>query len=433
MAADMTIRLTGIDVDQNKLTYQTQIGAALTSYFSGGSFTIEYPITLTDIPASVLAVPFVGTMLPIAWLTGAEIVVPELDQAFYDCIPRVVGGYGVIYPNAALKGSVRADRLVKNDSPGDSAAALFSGGVDSFDTLLTHYGEQPRMLAIWGADVEYDNRRGWDEVERLLQSTSALLKLPYDVIRTSFRTFDNYFTLSRLSEPLLGSNYWYGLSSSISMLSHTAPLAYARGIGTLYIAASNSRRMDDLMGYDPCASNPFSDNEVRFAGCRVVHDGYEKIRQEKIENIVDICTQKIGRPAPVRVCYLSDDGHNCCRCEKCYRTIAGFLAAGASPEDYGFPYSIRLMAQMEPFLLQDRSMFDTTVKTDWWAIPERMRKVKHPSKSLRRYWPYVKWVRDVDFEHPEKLRVPLRTKCVIFACDRYDDLKALRRKVSRSK
>ena len=39
---------------------------------------------------------------------------------------------------------------------------------------------------------------------------------------------------------------------------------------------------------------------------------------------------------PLRVCWESDDGNNCCHCEKCYRTIISIIAEKENPIDYGF-------------------------------------------------------------------------------------------------
>jgi hypothetical protein len=69
---------------------------------------------------------------------------------------------------------------------------------------------------------------------------------------------------------------------------------------------------------------------------RIVHDGAEATRPEKVAVIADwpeACRY-------LRVCWESGDpARNCCRCEKCTRTILNFRAAGR-PRPEAFPTDV---------------------------------------------------------------------------------------------
>ena len=66
--------------------------------------------------------------------------------------------------------------------------------------------------------------------------------------------------------------------------------------------------------------DPTVDNEIRFASGKVFHDGYELNRQDKVKVVVDHYSE-IKELVNIRVCFKNDE--NCCKCEKCLRTITG--------------------------------------------------------------------------------------------------------------
>ena len=52
------------------------------------------------------------------------------------------------------------------------------------------------------------------------------------------------------------------------------------------------------------------------------------------------------RKIPLRVCWISKGGTNCCNCEKCWRTILGVYAEGENPRNYGFNYSDKQLSKL---------------------------------------------------------------------------------------
>ena len=57
----------------------------------------------------------------------------------------------------------------------------------------------------------------------------------------------------------------------------------------------------------------------------------------KVHNITQF-SKNTGKKIPLRVCWESSGGSNCCNCEKCWRTILGVYAEGFDPHDFGFDY-----------------------------------------------------------------------------------------------
>lgn len=103
------------------------------------------------------------------------------------------------------------------------------------------------------------------------------------------------------------------------------------GYRHLYIASTYPKY---LKGKYTCASDPLIDNNIKFCGVDVIHDGYEFDRQEKVRYLVK--QKRKSFPIELRVCWESSGGSNCCRCEKCYRTILEIVSEGGDPNEMGF-------------------------------------------------------------------------------------------------
>ena len=112
-----------------------------------------------------------------------------------------------------------------------------------------------------------------------------------------------------------------------------SPIAYINKYKNIYIASSFPI---EYLGKYTCASDPTIDNNLHFASCKVIHDGCEFSRQQKIKNICDYLDKSKEKSIPARVCWISEGGDNCCECEKCYRTILGIIAEKKDPNDFGF-------------------------------------------------------------------------------------------------
>lgn len=299
--------------------------------------------------------------MPIVWLTDSTLVVPELDDDFLRSIPRFKQGYIDMYPRMRFGGRIVCASAVRYRSGGASAAAdtdsraalLFSGGVDAFASLIAHMDERPELVTLHGADIGLSDTEGWERVRSHTEQTAHRYGLGCRFVHTDFRTFIDERALNALVRDS-GEKYWYGFQSGIGIIGHYAPIAYAAGTELLYIASSVNAADN---GSEPCASDLSIDGQVRFCGCRVIHDGYEFTRQDKVRRIVEY-SRAGGSAVNLRVCWQSTGGGNCCRCEKCYRTMFELFAEGADPRDYGLLYTQRDIARSEIRLRTNRAFYD---------------------------------------------------------------------------
>ena len=320
-------------------------------------------------------------MLPIIWLTDGELIIDELDKDFYECLPKIKSGYEALYPEANFRGKITVKKVVQSTSHEAGGAAMFySGGLDATYTLYSHLEEKPTLLALWGSDIRRDNIERWHALHQLLQEGADSFGLDLRVIKSSFREFDLEERLNELSAAWQGG-WWYDAKQGLGILGHAAPYVWKRGIRKLYIASSSA---DEKY---KCATSPLIDNHVRFAGCKVFHDGFPLSRIEKVRGLLKL-NAEYGKILPLNVCWQSTAKGNCCRCEKCYRTIMELIVEQADPAIYGFADFQETLPNMRGLLARGIA---GNVYHYWKSIQNRMRENREVLSRLP-YWKHIEWL-----------------------------------------
>lgn len=297
------------------------------------AFEAEYDVDVAGVPAGVAVIPLLSNVLPMAWVYDALIEVPVCDADFFACLPEVKRGYEGMYPMMRFGGELGAGAIEENRRPAEGAICFFSGGVDAFNTLIQHVGEHPTLLTMRGADVKLGDAEGWVRVRSHGMTVARNFGVEFHEVTSTFRTFLREGVLTRLVAES-GDEWWHGFQHGLGILGHAAPIAWALGKNSVYIASSNTAETRTEV---TCASDPSIDDHVRYCGTQVHHDGFEFSRQDKVRNIVRY-SQGTCTPISLRVCWESEGGSNCCACEKCARTILEVMAEGGDPRDYGFDY-----------------------------------------------------------------------------------------------
>lgn len=330
-----TLSIDEICVKNSKIKFICKYDGEWEKYLNNEDFYMEYNFSLENIPTSVLTIPLLCNLLPIAWVYDLTIITNEIDEDLLNSIDKIKQGYKEMYPSLTFNGKVKYNKVVnnKNKESKNCTASLFSGGVDAYDTLFRNIGLSPMLITLWGADIDLSDEDGWNVVYNYNKNVANDLSLDFQYIKTNFRRIINYENVSKMTIKTVNDEWWHGFQHGIGILGHVAPVAYSYGISNVYIASSFT---PDQWGKYTCASDPRIDNNLSFCGCKVIHDGYEYNRQDKIHNIVEYKKNNCLKKIPIRVCWISKGGNNCCMCEKCYRTILGIIAEGYDPIDFGF-------------------------------------------------------------------------------------------------
>jgi len=355
----------------NRIEYKYEVTGEWKEAFNlKESFFIEYSRDISGISQSTAIVPFICNILPIAWVYDAEIHAERCDKAFYESISEFKKGYFDMYPHMDFKGSFNVDILEENSYDGEGTAAFFSGGVDAFNTLVKHSEEKTLLMTIWGADVKLNDTEGWSNIEKHLKSTAEKFGVEYITIKSKFRSFTKESVLSAKVREISGDNWWHGFQHGIGVIGHAAPVCSAMNKKVVYFASTFTA---SEKGKITCASSPAIDNFVKFGSTHVVHDGYEVDRQDKVHNITEFA-ERTGINIPLRVCWRSTGGKNCCKCEKCWRTILEIIAEGKNAQDYDFKYTQSDLKNFHKLFYDKRNIPSHVINVYYSKTQQIMRK-----------------------------------------------------------
>lgn len=393
-------------IDNNMLKYDFTVSSGLRKFFRSSPYFIEYqinetPMDLCNVPLGVLAIPFVCNVLPIIWLTDSKLVLDELDGNFFKSITDFKKGYIEMYPEAEFKGKITVKNITeaKSQNSGNSAS-FFSGGLDAWCTFVRHISENPDLIILWGADIPYTNEKGWAKLYHNVSKTAKEYNKNLITIKTSFRMVIDDGVLSREFTSKLHDGWWHGVQHGIAIIGHAAPCDFLRGVSKQYIAASFSPEDKNVT----CASYPTIDNRVRFFDCQVFHDAFVT-RSQKTKEIVSY-RKRTGNQVHLHVCWETVDGENCCRCEKCWRTMMGIMLENDYTKYYGFSESKTSFKQMKELLTNNFDFSQAPYLKVFWKEYKTQFIIRKKQLKNMSYYKYIKWIEKYDFDNPKMSKKP---------------------------
>ncbi|OGW86089.1 MAG: hypothetical protein A3C35_08540 [Omnitrophica bacterium RIFCSPHIGHO2_02_FULL_46_11] len=187
----------------------------------------------------------------------------------------------------------------------NEVACFFSGGVDSFYTLLKNEKEITHIILVHGFDFQSDFA-GKEEVVKNITEVASKLGKKLVQVDSNLRSFsDNYVTWG----------FYHG-----AMLASVALLLSTK-FKKVFIPSTHSFRW-----LVPWGSHPLTDPLWSLRDMEIIHDGCEAKRVDKVAAIAknDVAM------AYLRVCWENKGGaYNCGACEKCLRTMINLLVVGA--------------------------------------------------------------------------------------------------------
>lgn len=389
------IEITDVAVAGGRVEYEYDCSPAVGRFF-GEDLAVEYDVDVSEVPESLLVIPCLANLCPVAWATGADVSAPVVDSRFLDALESVREGFEELYPAFVTASEVRADRRVETSdaafdggsvgrSSGDGTgqqssladsddAVLFSGGVDSVASYVRHREADPLLVSIHGFDIELDDRTAWAKRAPELRAFGEARGVKNRFIRMNLHSALDVFLLNARFGHHYADDWITSVGYGLSLLGTCAPLTAAEGVDTLRIAASG---WDG--GEPPGGSHHRIVDEVAWADTTVEHAVYDLTRQDRIERIADYVRQQ----APdLRIRSCSREGDNCSECLKCMRTAVGFLLAGLDPADHGYEFDresfeyVRRRLETDDWRLSDyerlmwRDMQERTNPGDEYPYPE---------------------------------------------------------------
>ena len=311
-----------------KIAYSYNLAPQIKPYFNTGNpFYVVYDQDISNTPLSLAVIPFLANIMPIAWFVGFDVFVDELDETFINSLNILKKQFIKYHPHNNISGELHVKKIVKNEFNGNNTSLLFSGGLDSFDSLTRHYHKKPYLISIHGADVAINDKIRWNEFKKFNAEEDILDLSRLFYIESNLREFYTYKV-----DLLVDHLGWWGMvQHGMALLGVLAPLTYKYNITDVNIAASATNEITYSWG-----SSPYIDENMKWANTQVTHDGYQFRRTDKTQNVVDF-VNKTGYNIKLRVCFADErTGYNCNKCHKCQRTALSLILCGANPKDYGF-------------------------------------------------------------------------------------------------
>jgi len=306
-----------------RLFYSKGIGAFLTSNY----LVCEYDTKIDNVDVSILQIPAMSSIITLAWSIGADIYVKKLDSAYFESLNKIKSVMQNWHPQLSFSTEIIAGDIISNRLSNDRYGLLYTGGIDSTTSYIKHRNKRPNLITVCGKgdDIEDYNKKA----EKVLIDFSHQEGVRLNFIKTNVEQVID----RRLLFEKTGLNWWSSLSHGIVLSGLCAPLTCVENIGALLVASSFTREFNY-----PWGSHPLIENNIRWADIRVVHDGYEMTRQEKIRYILKEYIRKTGNYPILRVCTSRESREAIgakCRCEKCCRSITGLVLEGIDPKKCG--------------------------------------------------------------------------------------------------
>ncbi len=289
----------------------------------GGRFELyfEFPLVYEPFMAES-ADPFAAAMLIPAMIHGEALRIgPPLSPRLLFQLARVRDILHTWHPHLHRIDIEAGPGTVDAAPPPARAATFFSGGVDSFYTLLNRSGREPlpvpltHVIFMRGLEKPLDFLRGVDASEQLVQAIAARAGVECIIGESNLRS---HFDADWL--------YLYcgsGLAATALSLGH--------GFSHVCIPSTHSYRNPIPIGTTPLVDERFSTERVQ-----IVHDGAELSRPEKLSRILDWDRELVL--THLRVCVMNYGGaDNCCACRKCVRTMAPLRSLGLLDAAETFP------------------------------------------------------------------------------------------------
>lgn len=357
------LRLDGLKFENGgkRIIYEYSYDSGLAKYFSKKNpFFVEYGIDVSQVPTSILVVPFLANFTPISWFAGFDIEIAEADATFLNSLDELKKEFSVYFKKIHQNTKVLCTKVVSNKIEGDESALLFSGGLDAFEALTRNIDKNPYLVSVWGADIELSDTKRWDEFKQFNSEEAIIADDRVQYVKTNLRTFYTHKV-----DLLVDISWWGKIQHGMALISIIAPLSYLNGINTVMIASSNTGEVSFGWG-----STSETDEKVKWASMNVIHDGFQFRRTEKIENIVSFA-KRTGHKTQLRVCYSElRTGKNCSKCAKCQRTMLGFILCGENPDDYGF----NIPSNFYELLFKnfgENAVMTTGVAYEWRCLQEK--------------------------------------------------------------
>lgn len=279
-----------------KLEYEVQFGEGTKQVF----------FTSQDISLSPCSEVLLPVTIPFCMAGGLDLRVDDaVSEKFLLAMNTVMDIYHSWEPGWHPVRLIGTRTVKQKSGRGKRVGCFFSGGVDSWYTLLKNQDEITDLIFIHGYDIRLDDELLLNKTSQVIHTVAEDLGKGVIEIKTNLRS------LTDVNVPFL---MLYG--PALFSVGHLLWKDFHK----LYVAATNTYA--DLL---PVGSHPLLDPLFSTEGLEIIHDGCEADRIAKVE----LLSRHEIVMETLRVCWRNPYGpYNCGKCEKCLRTMIQLEAVG---------------------------------------------------------------------------------------------------------
>lgn len=270
------------------------------------------------------ASPFAAALLLPSMRMGEDLIIEgKISKELYMGMHKIMELF--LSWNIGLKPiKIIVDELVVDTAKPKVSASFFSGGVDSFYTLLKRKKDKKdpvtHLLLVNGYDVDSRNEALWVATLKNIQKVAKAEKVNLIEIESNLRT---------LIDPIFPFFWDYSHGGCLA----AAALCLRKGIKQVYVPSSLPASEQIPWGTHLDTDKYWGTEKLRFT-----HDGGEATRVDKINWQIAKSPTALKH---LRVCYMNEVGtFNCGTCEKCLRTMINLYVAGVLDQAETFPHTL---------------------------------------------------------------------------------------------
>lgn len=238
-----------------------------------------------------------------------------LSRSFVEGVKEVMAIYESRF-DCFSSVEITADHLyVAKTEAGQRKASFFSGGVDSFYTLLNSPEKLTDLVVIHGFDIDLRDADRREKVHQMTAEVAAQMGMGLIEIESNF------------SKIIKDYGLWLEHGHGLALVS--VARALAGEISQIKIPGSFTINEQKPWGSSLEVDPKFSDERLQ-----IIHDASDVERIGKIESIIKY---------PITLKYLRvcgdvkyDGMYNCGRCEKCVRTMCSLYALNVLDKSEAF-------------------------------------------------------------------------------------------------
>ena len=375
-----------IVVDKETLICKFTCTPGIGATFRTDAYVTTYRgFDISQTPESLLLIPLLGILAPIAWAADATIRIPTVDPVFFESLHKVRASFRELYPKMSWNGAIVPDAVAApTNYPVHRPAVLFSGGVDSVASYIVHRNEDPVLVSALGRTPFHD--------------LTEDVKLQYEQCkgfagRNNARFVPAITNLNRMLDAThlpLGMAWWQKVQHGLAFLSLCAPISPIAGLHTVYLASTHTA--DSKI---PWGSHPAIDNNVAWASTVGNHDCYHLSRQQKLGLIAKYIEAE-DPTLKFQICRRGPRHSNCSECGKCSRTMIGLATAGVDPNLHGFRLDKKRLENIRTQLTNRKFLSSANNRFMWWDIQRHV--PDQPKLAIEGLREFFAWFRKAEID-----------------------------------